>query len=141
MPKLQQIYHHYEKWEEYHCGMWRIVTGEERIKMLKKAIEFIGNTQLYGKYMMKVLDQWPASCEQNMTCSSLNRQAWIGQAACCLSTGSPESVTRAAWRFLTKQQQDEANHKADLAITEWERRFFKQQNKTHFVQLEFFNYA
>lgn len=70
--------------------------------------------------MLKVADSWEYSCEHNLTDSGINKQAWIGHAACCLAIGCPEYITRQAWWHLTKQQQDDANKKADEAIRYWE---------------------
>ena len=69
--------------------------------------------------MLRVVNEWPLSCEHNLT-ADCNRQAWIGQAACCLALGVPEDITREAWHMLTQSQQDEANRKADEAILVWE---------------------
>jgi hypothetical protein len=120
--KLDRIYHHYSKWEEVPAGMWRLVTGAEHDDLLAKAIKFTGDASLYGSWMLIALDRWPFSCEQNLSCPSMNRQAWIGHAATCLAINCPEAITREAWRFLSVKQQDDANAKADEAILEWENR-------------------
>lgn len=117
---MNRIYFPYWLWEEYHCGMWRNVFGEERKPLLDKAIEFTGNAKLYGQFMMKAIKQWPYSCIHNLSCIAMNRQAWIGHAACCIAIDCPEDITRLAWHQLTKQQQDKANAKADRAISKWE---------------------
>jgi len=120
---FEQVFHHYSKLEEVPAGMWQSITGQRRSELLSEAIKFTGNAERYGAAMLLAVDEWPLSCEQNLTCSSLNRQAWIGHAACCLATGCPEDITREAWGFLSQQQQDDANAKADEAIAEWERRY------------------
>jgi len=117
---MNQIYHHYTEWEEHHAGMWVAVTGKRRKMLISRAIRFTGNAALYGEYMIKVLDRWPISCEQNLSVSNSNRQAWIGHAATCIAIGCPEEITRCAWHYLTKEQQDEANLMADRAIARWE---------------------
>lgn len=117
---LRRIYHPHDKWEEYYAGMWRSVYGKEKEDLLKKAIEFTGNAELYGSFMMRVINEWPISCEHNLTCVEMNRQAWIGHAACCLAIGCPEDITRLAWHQLTQKQQDDANAKAAEAIKQWE---------------------
>lgn len=122
-------WHRYEKWEDYQHGMWRIVSGEERDQLLKQAVEFTGNAELYGSYMMKVALEWPIACEHNLTELSMNRQAWIGHAAACLALGLPEDVTRAAWAKLTQEQQDKANAKAQEAIDFWEAQYENQNHK------------
>lgn len=120
VPRIKRKFHHYEKWEEYHAGMWRKVHGEKREELLRKAIEFTGDDELYGEWMLRVVDEWPISCEQNLSFLNLNRQAWIGHAAVCLAFGCPEDITREAWWHLTEKQQNEANIKADQAIAKWE---------------------
>lgn len=117
---MKRVFHPYHLWEDFKCGMWRNVVGDERNLWLQKAVEFTGDAELYGLWMMKVIKAWPISCEQNLTCTSMNRQAWIGHAACCLAIGCPEDITRAAWHLLTDQQRNEANQKADEAIKAWE---------------------
>jgi hypothetical protein len=117
---MKRIYHPFHKWEEYHAGMWRNVSGKERQSLLKEAIDFTGNHELYGDFMLQIIQDWPFSCEHNLTCLSLNRRAWIGHAACCLAISAPEDITREAWAYLTQDQQDRANAKADEAIKKWE---------------------
>jgi hypothetical protein len=106
--------------------MWRKVSANEEPEYLKKAIAFTGNHKLYGSYMMKVIQSWPISCEQNLTDLSINRRAWVGHAACCLAINCPEYITRQAWAFLNKEQQDLANNEADRAIEKWERNNIKE---------------
>ena len=117
---MKRVYHNYRDWEEYHAGMWRILHGDEAKEYLDKAIAFTGDAELYGEWMLRVIEAWPISCEQHLTARSMNRQAWVGHAACCLAIGCPEEITRLAWHQLTQQQQDEANAKADAAIVAWE---------------------
>lgn len=132
---MKQIYHHYTNWEEWENGMWRKVSNEEHDIYLKKAIKFTGNAKLYGNFMMKVIEQWPISCEQNLTNISINRQAWIGHAACCIAINCPENITREAWWHLSERQQNEANRKADFAIKTWENKYLK--NKDNQLCLKF----
>lgn len=103
--------------------MWQKIDDALRDLMLSNAIQFTGNAALYGEWMMKALDAWPISCEQNLSHKSNNRQAWIGHAASYLAIGSPEDVTREAWWKLTQGQRDEANAMADIAILEFEKRY------------------
>ena len=118
--KLKRIFHHYLAWEDYQAGMWRITSKQERDELLPKAIEFTGDPDLYGSFMIKVLSIYPIACEQNLSDKSQNRRAWIGQAAACLAINSPEDVTRSAWGHLTLAQQVKADAKADEAIKLWE---------------------
>jgi len=112
-------------WEDYKNGMWRKITNEERQDYLLKAISFTGNTELYGSWMLKVIEEWPYTCEQNLTDNAINQQAFIGHCACCLAIGCPEDITREAWWHLTQEQQDKANLKADYAIFKWKSNHIK----------------
>ncbi len=116
---MKRIFHPYHKWEDFQSGMWRTVSGNERIEYLRKAIEFTGNAELYGSFMLRVINEWPISCEHNLTDLNQNRKAWIGHAATCLAIECPEDITRQAWGKLNQQQQDDANEKAQLAIDLW----------------------
>lgn len=118
---MNRIYHPFHVWEDWKAGMWRRVSGEDERELLAKAIEFTGDAELYGQWMNQVIVQWPSACEHNLTDLTQNRRAWVGHAACQLAIGCPEHVTRSAWGFLTRQQQDEANAVADRAIEAWER--------------------
>lgn len=123
---IKQIYHHYELWEDFKNGMWvRSVPENEENYLLEKAITFTGDHLLYGSWMLKVIDQWPIACEQNLTNATINRRAWIGQAAVSLAIKCPEYITRLAWWNLSESQQTLANRQADNAIEKWERQYLE----------------
>ena len=112
--------------------MWRKVTVEEEAEFLKKAFDFTGNHILYGYWMMRVVDEWSVSCEQNLTDDSINKQAWIGHAACQMAIECPEYITRKAWGMLTQEQRDLANRQADRGIHEWHQRHSAQSGQLRF---------
>ena len=118
MSSSNRVWHPYWKWEEKDFNMWGTV--QDRTKYLERAIEFTGDAKRYGKYMMRVVKEWPYSCEHNLTDRSQNRRAWVGHAACALALQCPEDIVRQAWSHLTEQQQNEANAQADQAIGYWE---------------------
>jgi hypothetical protein len=129
---MKQKYHKYNDWEDYKSGMWRKVPFNEESKYLDEAIRFTGSAQEYGSFMLRVAKEWPISCEHNLTDVSQNRKAWIGHAACCLAINCPEYLTRKAWGFLTKRQQDEANAQADIAIEWYERNIIDDKVQAYF---------
>jgi hypothetical protein len=137
---LKRIYHHYTKLEEFKSKMWKTISGEERERLVKIAFDFTSDHNLYGEWMLKVLDAWPNSCEQNLGCVDMNRQAWIGHAAVAIAIDCPEDITRIAWHQLTQEQQDKANLKADHAISVWEKDFSKEEKCLSDIrQLTFFH--
>lgn len=121
---FRRVYYHYAKWEEYQQGMWRIVTEpDKRNYYLIKAAELMKNPADFKAAMLKAVEGWPISCERNFTAPAINHQAFIGHAGCCIATGSPEEITRAAWHTLNQEEQDRANQAADEVIAEWSRRY------------------
>ena len=124
---MKRIWHNYKKWED--LEMWRIVPKQEEKEFLKQAIEFTGNTDLYGQWMLKVILNWKYSCEHNLTNSSINQKAWVGHAATQMAIDCPEYITRMAWKELTQDQQDRANKKAETAIKLWNIYYAKANRK------------
>jgi hypothetical protein len=116
---MPRIYHQYQKWEDFQNGMWRTVDPQDLISMLPQTIEFTGDHIKYGLAMMRVIREWPITCEHNLTDNSINQKAFIGHCAVCLQLGIPEYITRMAWKYLSKDQQDKANERAQFAIDTW----------------------
>lgn len=122
---MRRVYHHYKKWEDFINGMWRNVSEKEAADYLQKAIVFTGDAELYGSFMLRAVKEWPIACEHNLTNPSMNHQAWVGHAACCIAIQCPEHITRLAWHQLSQDQQDRANAKADQAIAAWRAAYAK----------------
>lgn len=99
--------------------MWGKV--KDRAAFLKQAIEFTGDHKKYGEAMIRVIHEWPISCEHNLSDTSQNRRAWIGHAACAIQIKCPEDIVREAWHHLSDAQRIDANKAADNAIKIWER--------------------
>ncbi len=125
MRKFNRVWHPYHKWEEVEFNMWGRV--KDRGSMLMSAIEFTGNHILYGKFMMRVVSEWPISCENALTDYYMNRKAWIGHAACALALNCPEDITRQAWKELSVEQQYMANKEAIRAISSWENHYIESE--------------
>lgn len=126
---MRRIHHPYHEWEDYKNGMWNKELPDNEKKLLKEAIAFTGDKDLYGSWMLRVIKEWPVSCEHNLTNTSINRRAWVGHAACSLAFKCPEYITREAWGFLTDVQREEANKQADYAIMKWEEMYYGGGNE------------
>jgi hypothetical protein len=116
---MDQIYHPYWLWEDYKNKMWKKQPKEKELEMLPVAIEFTGDHIKYGSAMLRVIKEWPITCEHNLTDIGINQKAFIGHCAVCLELGIPEYITRLAWHQLTQEQQDKANAAAEFAIAQW----------------------
>jgi hypothetical protein len=117
--KFKRVYHHYLKCEEYDGPMWKTLDVEARAEAVQASADLMIDSKRFKAACLRVIAEWPNSCESNLTASVINHQAWIGAAACALNHGASEDMTRLGWRTLSQEQQDAANTVADQAIHEW----------------------
>ena len=131
---MKRIYHHSNKWEDYHHGMYNEdkAARKERVQL---AASILGNPAICEKAMRMVVDGWPIATEFNLSNASINRRAWLGQACCSIYAGVHEDETREAWGLLTVAQRTTANAIATAGIKEWLR---KHENE-HGMQISMFD--
>ena len=114
-----RIYHTYDKWECHKAGFYKAkkegITKEQGEKMY---CDFLSNLELFESAAEKVIKEWKHSCEHYLTNRSMNRIAWIGQAAMCYETGIP-SIYCSGFNLLTEQQQSDANKVALKILNKW----------------------
>lgn len=123
--KIKRVYHPWRLWEEIDHNMWGTVTDKKL--WLRRAVAFTSDHKKYGRFMMRVVNEWPISCENALTDYSLNRKAWVGHAAVALAIGCPEYIVREAWGHLTDEQKSLANREADRAIQAWEHAYIENR--------------
>jgi hypothetical protein len=116
---MSRIFHHYNDLEEYHAGMWKIVRGQKRKSYIAAAADLMRQPCEFKAAMIRVTNEWPKSCEANLTAESVNRIAWLGHAGNCIAVGSPEEATRVAWHTLDSYEQKIANKVAGEALELW----------------------
>lgn len=115
---MERIFHHYNKWEDYHAGMYD-ESKEGRKERVKQAAYILGTPSICRKAMEKVISEWKIATEYNLSNAEINRKAWLGQAACSCYAGIHEDETREAWGIMTEAQRTEANRIAASIIKEW----------------------
>ena len=118
MPLIKRSYHPYWTWEEVEANMWGDVPNKEAA--IKEAVWLMDDTERFSRQMVKVTKEWPFSCAQNLSNTTQNRVAWLGQAACALYLNCPASITKKAWWELSKSKRDAADEAAISAIMTWE---------------------
>ena len=122
---MKRVYVPFSEWEEVKFNMWGSVIDRDSSVLM--AVKFTGDHEEYGKYMLRVIREWPRSCLNALTDMNLNRKAWIGHAACALAHNLPENIVRLAWGKLTYEQQSLANNQARNAIELWEFDYLKSR--------------
>tara|TARA_Y100000310_G_scaffold208355_1_gene208949 strand:- start:1074 stop:1475 length:402 start_codon:yes stop_codon:yes gene_type:complete len=114
-----RIYHHYSLWEDHKNGFYNNCSGDSKKEKIQKAIKMFNSERLTRKYMDKIINEWKYSCEHNFTNPSLNRIAYIGQAACCLYGNIPNTVTMEAWNMLDRKVKNRSNMIAEEVLSTW----------------------
>lgn len=130
---MERIFHHYNKWEDFHNGMYD-ESRDGRKERVLQAVAILGTPEVCRKAMQKVIDEWKIATEYNLSNAEINRRAWLGQAACAIYANIHEDETREAWGYLTIEQRTTANAIATQIIKKWLYEFEKE----HSPQLSMF---
>jgi hypothetical protein len=117
---MERIYHNYKKWEDFNCGFYSTTNTKNKNYLISKVIELFTDSNLTEIYMRKVINEWVYSCEHNLTNMSLNKIAYIGQAACCIYAKVPFYITMNAWNKIDIINRNIADKIAYKIIKEWE---------------------
>lgn len=96
-------------------------TCDNEKELVYMSYELLISLDEFEYILNKVYSDWKYSVENNLSNKSCNRQAWLGQAACCYNHKCPEYLTRKAWSMLSNMQRYEANLIADKFIKKYER--------------------
>ena len=123
---MDRIYHNFKKWEDNENGMYKKTCFMDEQKMIYDCAILLRSQEWLYEAMSQVTHFWFYSSEHNLTNINRNRQAWLGQAACCLVHGAPEYLTKIAWNdFLNEKSRKEANKIADETIAIWEEKHMR----------------
>tara|TARA_R110000824_G_scaffold9768_7_gene43193 strand:+ start:1179 stop:2309 length:1131 start_codon:yes stop_codon:yes gene_type:complete len=114
-----RIFHTYDKWECHKAGFysptkegWTHKECEDEFKRI------LSNQKLFGEILSKVIVEWKNSCEHYLTNTSMNRIAWLGQAAVCYHSGVPSRYS-GAWMDLDKKTREKADNTALIYLNKW----------------------
>lgn len=123
---MRRVFYRYELWE---CHQHRMYFPQVTKAGVSAAHSILKDPERLYDAMYYVSHHWPHSSTMNLTNRSRNRQAYLGQAACCWMVHATEEETKAAWKRLTEEQQERANAVADRIIEEWEADYAKTQTR------------
>lgn len=132
MKQQKQFFIHYQKWEDFQNGMYRVKEENGKDLMVFNAINLLKNQEEFYSTMMDLINDWNISVKVNLTNNQQNKRAWLGAAACCYKYNVPEYLTRIAWNLLDKNYQVEANITAEKIITYYNNKNIIQDAKTLF---------
>lgn len=114
-----RIFHTFDKWEAVGAGFFAPgIKGRDKEECEQEYGAFLADSKSFADGIEKVFKEWPNSCEHNLTNGSMNRIAWIGQAAACAAKGLP-STYRAGFSQLPPETQTKANELALTYLNKW----------------------
>jgi len=117
---VKRIYHTWDRWECYPAGFYnnrppKGMTSEQAELAYR---DFLRDSLRFGLALATVCSEWKHSCEHYLTTESMNRIAWLGQAAMCVATGVP-SQFRGGYNLLTPDEQVAADALALQYLNAW----------------------
>jgi ParB-like chromosome segregation protein Spo0J len=114
-----RIFHTYDKWECYRAGFYDSTKeGMTKEQCEQAYCDFLADETQFRDALSHIIVEWKYSCEHYLTNVSMNRIAYLGQAALCYAKGIP-STFRSGFHLLSKEQQEKANNIALEYLNKW----------------------
>lgn len=115
----ERIFHTFDKWECFKNGFYDTKKeGMSKEECEQVYAEFLRDDDLFRKTLAKIIKEWKFSCEHYLTNKSMNRIAYLGQAALCYEKKIP-SKFRSGFHLLTEDEQEKANNTALEYLNKW----------------------
>lgn len=125
--EISRIYHPYWLWEEYKLGFYNNFSNNDFKRLRPKVIELFSSYEDTSLYMDRVVNEFLYSCEHNLSNTSMNRVAFLGQCASLLHNGSPSELTMKSWKYVPEEYQKQANIIAESIINKYVENLFRGQ--------------
>jgi ParB-like chromosome segregation protein Spo0J len=115
-----RVFHTYDKWECHKAGFYESKPpgGKTKDECEQSYYDVLTDKERFSSALERVIAEWERSCEHYLTNASMNRIAWLGQAAVCYATGVP-CAYRGGFFLLDEKQQQEANGVAMVYLNRW----------------------
>ena len=114
-----RIFHTFDKWECHKAGFYKSTKDDWTHDECKEEFKRILSDQdLFAEILSKIIVEWKYSCEHYLTNKSMNRIAWLGQAAVCYHSGVPSKYS-SAWFDIDIDTREEANETALKYLNIW----------------------
>lgn len=117
---MKRIYHPWDKWEDYRHNFYGGVTSDyPKDNTLTRYADFLRDLTGFEEALKVVISEWKYSCEHNLSNESMNRVAYLGQAAMALAFKVPHSQSMGGYNLLTPEQQRAADTLAQRYLGLW----------------------
>lgn len=114
-----RIFHTYDKWECHKAGFYKSNKDDWSHEECEEEFKRILSDQvLFSEILNKLIIEWKYSCEHYLTNKSMNRIAWLGQAAVCFHSGVPSKYS-SVWFDIPEDIREKANNTALKYLNKW----------------------
>lgn len=114
-----RIFHTWDKWECHKAGFYATtMDGMKKDECERAYAEFLSDTDRFSAALKHIISEWKNSCEHYLTNASMNRIAWLGQAAMCYATGVPSKFC-GGFNLLSEKQQNKADNTALIYLNKY----------------------
>src|SRR5580700_4929124 len=100
---MTRVFHPWDKWEDYLHNFYGGVLEYDHDKTLEKYADLLRDLNKFEQALKVIVSEWKYSCEHNLTNESMNRIAYLGQAANALVNNAPHNVSMGGYNLLTKE--------------------------------------
>lgn len=116
---ISRIFHTWDKWECYKAGFYESGVNDKSHEECEDLFaSTLSDQSVFGEALSKLIVEWKNSCEHYLTNKSMNRIAWLGQAAVCYCCGIPSRYS-SAWFNIPETTRNEANKTALIYLNKW----------------------
>lgn len=119
---MKRIFHPWDKWEDYKHGFYGGMPYLQD-KTLELYASLLRDLPKFEAALKVITSEWKYSCEHNLTNESMNRVAYLGQAACALLYNVPNNASMGGYNLLTLEEQKAADVMAQKYLNIWLERY------------------
>jgi hypothetical protein len=116
---MKRIFHPWDKWEDFRYNFYGTTAGFKKTEVVKQYAQFLRDIPAFDKALNTILNEWPYSMEHNLSNESMNRIAYLGQAAMALVYKVPHDISCGGYNLLTQEEKNAADAKAQEYLNKW----------------------
>lgn len=114
-----RVFHTFETWECYRAGFYNtVVEGMTKAECEAEYKKLMADKDKFAAALNRIITEWKHSCEHYLTNVAMNRIAWLGQAAVCITSGVSAEF-RSGFNKLSRKQQSAADALALEYLNKW----------------------
>lgn len=115
----ERIFHTWDKWECYPAGFYESNHPQKSHEACKRLfVNMFEEVNLFNQTLGDMIPEWKNSCEHYLSNKSMNRIAWLGQAAVCFKYGVPAKYS-GAWFDVSEERRQVADEVALEHLNNW----------------------